>query len=670
MMSRLDEWRELLGPDVFFVPCERGTKKPLVTYTERPFEATQSPAYVDLFNTLNANIAVYLGAASGGLCAIDFDQNEDLARFDELNPALRATLRTKGARGAMLWLRIEGPFPDSCSPGPFEWRADKRLSTIRGLHPSGVDYQVLVQGKPLRVAFDSIHWPEEWAQPWKPGPSAALEAEFGPPLSMPARGGVPRLNSSFVVGKFHCEHDIVFDGETGRFYRYHPGTGLWRYEADVAVQAALATDTRTLVREIQKANGGDGRLDAVLVGINHPLLRNLCEQLKGAAHREGAFSKPNRVLHAANGMVDLSERPPRVRPFAKAFYSRNASPIAYDPAASCPRFLGELLAPALDEDDVALLQQWCGLALLGRNMAQVMLILSGTAAGGKGTIVNVLNGVVGEPNVHQLRTEHLDSRFETGFYVDKTLLYGPDVEPNFLNTTTAHFLKSLTGDDLLTTEVKRSSVVSRVRGDFNVILTCNSRLMVKLQGDSEAWARRLLLIEFAKPPPAKRIANFADVLLRDEGPGILNWMLEGASSLLERLDGQEGLLVTPRQRQRVSDLLCESDAARHFVATCVQRSPFTVDTVTSEELFRAYLTFCDGHGWVAMAQRSFEMKAKDLMVQLHRAVPSEHVTREGGKRRSRGYTCVCLKTDTQVELRPEQVVPGCARVTPSEDDPY
>ena len=40
---------ELLGEDAFFVPCEWGTKKPLVTYVERPFEGTKSPAYRALF---------------------------------------------------------------------------------------------------------------------------------------------------------------------------------------------------------------------------------------------------------------------------------------------------------------------------------------------------------------------------------------------------------------------------------------------------------------------------------------------------------------------------------------------------------------------------------------------------------------------------------------------
>jgi hypothetical protein len=48
----------LLGDDVFFVPCEWGTKKPLVTYVERPFEGTKTEAYRALFNVQDVNVAV------------------------------------------------------------------------------------------------------------------------------------------------------------------------------------------------------------------------------------------------------------------------------------------------------------------------------------------------------------------------------------------------------------------------------------------------------------------------------------------------------------------------------------------------------------------------------------------------------------------------------------
>ena len=63
--SRLERVSAVLGPEAFLVPCEWGTKKPVVTYVERPFEGTKTPAYRALFDSEPRNIAVYLGKASG-----------------------------------------------------------------------------------------------------------------------------------------------------------------------------------------------------------------------------------------------------------------------------------------------------------------------------------------------------------------------------------------------------------------------------------------------------------------------------------------------------------------------------------------------------------------------------------------------------------------------------
>src|ERR1041385_5232367 len=182
----------LLGEDVFFVPCEWGTKKPLVTYVERPFEATKSEAYRALFEVQDVNVAVYLGKASGGLCAIDFDRDEDLIAFLAVNPELANTTQSRGSRGGMLWVRIkrdEGrgsrgksdecqvssgrngndgsyDYPESCTTEHFEWRADKRLSTIYGRHPAGMDYRLVNDAPPATVAFSEIVWPEGWELPW------------------------------------------------------------------------------------------------------------------------------------------------------------------------------------------------------------------------------------------------------------------------------------------------------------------------------------------------------------------------------------------------------------------------------------------------------------------------------------------------------------------------
>jgi phage/plasmid-associated DNA primase len=642
-MTPYETTASLLGADVFLVPCEWGTKKPLVTYVERPFEGTKSPAYLALFENEPRNIAVYLGKASGGLCAIDFDADEDLAAFLAVNPKLAATMRSRGSRGGMIWLRIDGEYPPSCNTGHFEWRGDKRLSTIWGRHPKGMDYSFVVEAAPVKVRFEEVVWPEGWELPWQLTPLQQLEREFGPALSISEKGAV-KLNQGCIVGKLLREHDVLYDDLTGRFYRYAAETGVWSHVSEVKIQKLFGEEFRRLIGELKAANKGDPRLDSLYFSITQTLQRSLTDMLKGAAAKSGAFQKPNRVMHAANGMVDLTERPFAFKGFDREFYSRNQSPISYDPAAKCPRFLNELLRPALGPDDIALLQNWCGLALLGRNIPQVMLILSGTAGGGKGTIVNIIHGIIGETNIHQLRTEHLGSRFETSFYHDKTLLCGADVEPNFLNTPAAHHLKALTGNDLMTTETKGSSMSNFLRGDFNVLVTCNSRLMVKLQGDAEAWARRLLWVDFNQPKALKPIHGFDRWLLRHEGSGILNWMLEGAVRLLAVLDQHEPFPLTAEQRERVNNLLSESDAARTFIMTGVERSPFPLDCITSTDLFAAYLAFCDERGWGPLSQRAFEMKAKDLMVQIHRACPTNKVNRVDHVGGQRGYQGVLLKT--------------------------
>jgi len=64
---------------------------------------------------------------------------------------------------------------------------------------------------------------------------------------------------------------------------------------------------------------------------------------------------------------------------------RNKLTVPYKPGAACPLFLDTLLRPLLEAEDLDLLQRWCGLALVGVNLAPRFVILTGTAGSGKGT---------------------------------------------------------------------------------------------------------------------------------------------------------------------------------------------------------------------------------------------------------------------------------------------
>lgn len=102
-----------------------------------------------------------------------------------------------------------------------------------------------------------------------------------------------------------------------------------------------------------------------------------------------------------------------------------------------------------------------------------------------------------------------------------------------------------------------------------------------------------------------------------EGPGILNWCIEGAVHLLVELQEHGRIQLTEAQKQRVDALLCESDSVRHFVTKCVAADP--AGDVTVAELLTAYNAFCESQGWQAVTVRQFESQVCDHMISVHHA---------------------------------------------------
>lgn len=212
-----------------------------------------------------------------------------------------------------------------------------------------------------------------------------------------------------------------------------------------------------------------------------------------------------------------------------------------------------------------------------------------------------------------------------GFYYDKTLLFGPDVDNEFMNNEGAHSLKALTGGDQLTGEIKGKTMAHSLHGSFNVLLQSNSRLRLKMGGDQGAWRRRLLVLLFNKPGPVKRIVDFDKVLIKEEGPGILNWAIEGARLLLANIDADGKFPLDEEQKARVESMIQESDSVRSFIANYVKRSPLPTDVITSDTLFKTYTAFCDEKAWDCRNRGTFMKMTKDLMVELHRSVWSRNI---------------------------------------------
>ena len=84
--------------------------------------------------------------------------------------------------------------------------------------------------------------------------------------------------------------------------------------------------------------------------------------------------------------------------------------------------------------------------------------------------------MIGPASCEGLRTGMLERRFELSRFDGKSLLYASDECSDALLRKGAHVLKSLTGGDTLTTEVKCKNEHPVIHGNFSVIIVSNPDL--------------------------------------------------------------------------------------------------------------------------------------------------------------------------------------------------
>ena len=488
--------------------------------------------------------------------------------------------------------------------------------------------------------------PNDWFKEKFP----ALEAIHGEPVSLKSTNNRPKatdLNESFMAAilgeQANPETPTVYLRGENRFYTFTPSRGIHTLASEEDVSARLST----LLLSCARACKEDCDVDLLEFSLrDSSALAGTVKRAKSllAVPDDYFNGGMEEFLPVGNGVLRISDR--TLLPFSPKFHFRNRLAVNYVPGAKCPMFENQLLGHSLEYDDIGLLQRWSGLALIGRNIAQRMMILSGTAGAGKGTFIRILKGVIGEANIGSLRTEQLNQRFEIGRLIDRTLLYGADVPANFLSTENASVLKSLTGGDPVTVELKGSMAAPSLTCAFNVIVTSNSRLVVHLEGDVEAWQRRLAIIRYEKPKPPNIIPDLDKKILETEAPGVLNFMLDGLYALR---NANWQLALSPEQKARVDELLLESDSVNVFFRErCIADTQ--ADEMTQTEAFGAYTEFCMDRGWNPFDRYRFGRDCMEVVQRLFRLCTRHDIKGQDNKRQ-RGWKGLRLRGAN--EFQPE-----------------
>ena len=653
----------------------RGKKKPASRcWQQTTYEDTQRPEYQkSLLDAIGrgGNIGILLGPRSGRLFTLDIDDDQLVDEFLNRYPWLANTLQSRGRRGCQFWFSLgEGcEYPNGSAVVPLKRDREPygelrlggggkgALSVIFGVHPEGPRYEH--NGKaPIGITLTDIRELTGWnddriglePKPEKSSEHAGdriledealfseLMRQTGPPAYF-HRKKMTALNEPFWAKLTAREQILVYEPNEGEFYQYQAGSGLYVGISDDCLRSWLAERIWRASQNWQ----GFAQLERFRGGrVLSPVIAHLRGETES---RSFSQAPPKPFIHCQNCALVLGPDGYQRRDFSPDFKSRNRSPVAFDEDAKCPRFEDEVLG-TLSADDKKLIQKTFGSMLLGYNVAQKILLLQGMSGSGKTTLALILQGIVGVENISELRTRHLDERFEIARYLGKTLLIGVDVPADFLSGAAIGRRKGLTGGDFLDAERKGSNRNFRLHGRFNVLVTSNSRLSVRLEGDQAAWRRRLLVVNYRQERTSKAIRDFHQVILREEAPGILNWGLEGLRLLYDDLDRYGDIVLTESQRQSIEKLLEESDSLRIFLMRQMVRTDSKVD-LTVDEIVSTYLQFCVRQQWIPMSAGQVQRRLETLMLEFFATAQDRHVEREG--KAQRGFRHVRWRRDDEAD---------------------
>lgn len=352
--------------------------------------------------------------------------------------------------------------------------------------------------------------------------------------------------------------------------------------------------------------------DPMLFNLASGTLRfSLAEREEEDPDAGGAQPVMRRVREAA---IDL-------QPHARADRIAKLAPLPYQPGARASRL--EAFLERFQPDPAAriYLQTAAGASLIGGPKSQVLIFLYGAGANGKSVFMEVLTRALGD-YAGRLRPETL-----TG-HLQQT---GDKATPDLARLAGKRFvaiselprghglkeglIKALTGGEPM-------PVRHLMQGFFDMtpefIPFMSGNELPSPSGLDEGIWRRLKFIGWPVTIPAAERRPLPEVVahLLEDGPGLINWLVEGARRFLA-----EGLIDPPGVAAMVAEQREDLDPVQAFLDTCTFEAPG--NAVQAQYLFDGFRRYCLTNGirpWqitnFAAALKKKGLKRPDKMTRI------------------------------------------------------
>lgn len=335
--------------------------------------------------------------------------------------------------------------------------------------------------------------------------------------------------------------------------------------------------------------------------------------IDGAVHmvpvRADEMDARENLFNCQNGTLDLETF--EFREHRREDLLTKIAGVRYDPDATCPLWLEHLKTVfCADEEVIAGFQGMMGYSLLQNNPEQIMSILWGSGKNGKSETLKAIALVLNDyaTNIEAgtlMQSRHDDAgRARPDVLRLKGARFVTCTEPEQDAILSESLIKSVTGDHKVTARPLYGKPIEFKPG-AKIFLATN--YLPKIHGTDNGIWRRIWLFPFvAVIPPEKRQPEYGNVLFEQEGPGILNWMIEGLRRYKE-----QGKLAQPAAVQKATqEYRITSNPVGRFLTECCVIGPR--EQVGKSDLYSAYLSWCEAVGWKTLARNKFGSFMKTL----------------------------------------------------------
>lgn len=313
--------------------------------------------------------------------------------------------------------------------------------------------------------------------------------------------------------------------------------------------------------------------------------------------------RTNFLLNCTNVTVDLETG--NVHPHRREDLITKCTTVPYDRTARAPKFRAFLEEILPDASVRAWLQRWAGYIATGVIREHVLPVWFGDGANGKGTLAELLKAVLGSyaiacPEGFFEEQKHQQHATEIARLRGVRLAVGSETRAS--SALAESKIKRLTGGDTLTGRFMREDFFD-FEPTAKFVLFTNYK--PRIRGSDNGIRRRVQLVPFEVTiPEARRDPELGERLLREEGPGVLQWIIEGAQLWREngwKLDPPESI------RAATEDYLAHEDLLGRFLEdVCTVTKPGD-SAVKSEpaHLFAAFQRWATAAGEEPGTQRAF-----------------------------------------------------------------